>query len=301
MAVPFPFVSGAVLTAAQLNAITSLPTTAKTASATLTAAESVGYRVTMTSASATTITINTGVYATGDTVFITNLGTGICTVTAGTATVSSAGSLAIPQYGSGVLVMTATGTGIWYPSAVTTNGYLAATQKYGTTINIVSSTTETDILQASGYSIPANTLGANGNARVTIQMDYINNTGGALTMPTMRAYFGGTKILDTGAGGNQPASAVRQAGKLTLDLQNLNATNSQICTMGAFFSAQGVTTGSGGGNWSGTNGAGDFAFNLQNTAAIDTTAAATLRVTAQLSSSSSSHQLRAFASMIEFV
>lgn len=117
MAVPFPFVSGAVLTAAQLNAITSLPTTAKTASATLTAAESVGYRVTMTSASATTITINTGVYAAGDTVFITNLGAGPCTITAGTATVSSSGSLALPQYGSGVLVMTATGTGIWYPSA----------------------------------------------------------------------------------------------------------------------------------------------------------------------------------------
>lgn len=119
MTVPFPFVANAVLTAAQLNAITSLPTTAKTASATLTAAESVGYRVTMTSASATTITINTAVFATGDTVFITNLGTGICTVTAGTATVTSAGPLAIPQYGSGVLVMTATGSGIWYPSAGT--------------------------------------------------------------------------------------------------------------------------------------------------------------------------------------
>ena len=117
MTVPFPFVANAVLTAAQLNAITSLPTTAKTASATLTAAESVGYRVTMTSASATTITINTAVFATGDTVFITNLGTGVCTITAGTATVNSAGSLALPQYGSGVLVMTATGSGIFYPSA----------------------------------------------------------------------------------------------------------------------------------------------------------------------------------------
>ena len=117
MAVPFPFVANAVLTAAQMNAITSLPTTAKTASATLTAAESVGYRVTMTNASATTITINTSVYAAGDTVFITNLGAGTCTITAGTATVSSAASLALPQYGSGLLVMTATGTGVWYPSA----------------------------------------------------------------------------------------------------------------------------------------------------------------------------------------
>ena len=99
----------------------SMPTTAKTASATLTAAESVGYRVTMTSATATTITINTGVFAANDSVFITNLGTGVCTVTAGTATVSSAGSLAIPRFGSGLLVMTATGSGIYYPSAITGN------------------------------------------------------------------------------------------------------------------------------------------------------------------------------------
>ncbi|CAB4176180.1 hypothetical protein UFOVP1208_3 [uncultured Caudovirales phage] len=125
MTVPFPFVANAVLTAAQLNAITSLPTTAKTASATLTAAESVGYRVTMTSATATTITINTGVFATGDTVFITNLGTATCTITAGTATITSAGSLVLTQYGSGLLVMTATGSGVWYASSGTT-GYVTA-------------------------------------------------------------------------------------------------------------------------------------------------------------------------------
>ena len=116
MTVPFPFVANAVLTAAQLNAITSLPTTAKTASATLTAAEAVGYRVTMTAATATTITINTAVFAAGDTVFITNLGTAGCTITSGTATITSSGRFVIPPNGSGLLVMTATGTGVWYPS-----------------------------------------------------------------------------------------------------------------------------------------------------------------------------------------
>ena len=158
MTVPFPFVANAVLTAAQLNAITSLPTTAKTASATLTAAEAVGYRVTMTSASATTITINTAVFATGDTVFITNLGTGVCTVTAGTATVSTAGSLAIPQYGSGVLVMTATGTGIYYPSGAVATRELAYAEK--TTDTSVTSTTTNgaDICTTSSVTFDGSTV-----------------------------------------------------------------------------------------------------------------------------------------------
>ena len=144
MTVPFPFVANAVLTAAQLNAITSLPTTAKTASATLTAAEAVGYRVTMTSASATTITINTAVFATGDTVFITNLGTGPCTITSGTATVSSAGSLTLPQYGSGLLVMASTSVGYFYPSVASSQlGYGERTSD--TTFTATSSATATDL------------------------------------------------------------------------------------------------------------------------------------------------------------
>lgn len=61
MTTPFPFVSGAVLTAAQLNAITTLPISAKTASYTL-AVGDVGSRVQMTNAGATTITVNTGIF-----------------------------------------------------------------------------------------------------------------------------------------------------------------------------------------------------------------------------------------------
>lgn len=188
MTVPFPFVANAVLTAAQLNAITSLPTTAKTASATLTAAESVGYRVTMTSASATTITINTAVFATGDTVFITNLGTGICTVTAGTATVSSAGSLAIPQYGSGVLVMTATGTGIWYPSAA------------GNAINTVASASSIAVTGDGTYlltgttSVATITGGTNGMT-ITVQA-----SAQASGIPVVLTYGTGANAIKLSAG-----------------------------------------------------------------------------------------------------
>jgi len=188
MTVPFPFVANAVLTAAQLNAITSLPTTAKTASATLTAAESVGYRVTMTSASATTITINTGVYATGDTVFITNLGAGICTVTAGTATVSSAGSLAIPQYGSGVLVMTATGTGIWYPSAA------------GAAVNTVASASSIAVTGDGTYLLTGTTTVATITGGVTGMTITVQASGQASGTPVVLTYGAGANAIKLAGG-----------------------------------------------------------------------------------------------------
>ena len=103
MTTPFPFVANTVLNASQLNAITTLPISAKTASATLVVGD-VGYRVQMTSASATTITVNTSIFSAGDTIWIQNMGTGVCTITSGTCTVSTASNLALAQYGGGTLV-----------------------------------------------------------------------------------------------------------------------------------------------------------------------------------------------------
>jgi hypothetical protein len=67
----------------------------------------------MNSASATTITVNTSLFAAGDTVFIQNIGAGVSTITAGTATVNTASSLALAQYESGTLYFTAAGTSIF--------------------------------------------------------------------------------------------------------------------------------------------------------------------------------------------
>ena len=118
MTTPFPFVSGAVLTAAQLNAITTLPISAKTANYTL-AVGDVGSRVQMTNAGATTITVNTGIFSAGDSVFIYNAGAGTCTISAvtpGTTTVLSAGGTAasptLTQYKSAACIKT--GTDAWY-------------------------------------------------------------------------------------------------------------------------------------------------------------------------------------------
>jgi len=112
------FTTGQVLTAAQMTSLQQTAmgggaATAKTASYVLVAADA-GGTVAMNAAGSTTITVNTGLFAAGDTVFIQNLGAGACTVTAGTATVATAGSLILPQNDAGILYFTATGTAIFY-------------------------------------------------------------------------------------------------------------------------------------------------------------------------------------------
>lgn len=126
------FNTGDVLTA---NAMNSLQNTAmlggspnaKTNSYTLVAADA-GTAITMSNAGATTITVNTGLFAAGDTVTILNIGAGTCTITAGTATVSKPtnATLALVQNAGGVLYFTATGAATFMPfdvgtAAVSTN------------------------------------------------------------------------------------------------------------------------------------------------------------------------------------
>jgi hypothetical protein len=129
------FTTGQVLTAAQMTSLQETamgggPATAKTTSYVLVAADA-GKTVAMNAAGATTITVNTGLFSAGDTVFIQNLGAGACTVTAGTATVATAGSLILPQNDAGILYFTSASAAIFYDyvqpgitSPVTTKGDL---------------------------------------------------------------------------------------------------------------------------------------------------------------------------------
>lgn len=110
------FTVGQVLTAAEMTTLQAndynQTVSAKVASYVLVAADA-GTRITMSNASATTVTVNTALFTAGDTLTITNIGAGVCTITAGTATVSTAGSLALSQYDSGTLYFTSTGVSIW--------------------------------------------------------------------------------------------------------------------------------------------------------------------------------------------
>ena len=131
------FTAGQILTAAQM---TTLQTNAynqtvsnKTASYVLTAAD-VGTRIVMNNAGATTITVNTSLFAAGDTLFIQNIGAGTCTITAGTATVTTAGSLALAQWGGGTLYFTSASAAIFFSGGGT--GYGAATGGSSSSITV---------------------------------------------------------------------------------------------------------------------------------------------------------------------
>jgi len=115
------FTTGQVLTAAQMTSLQQTAmgggsATAKTASYVLVAADA-GTSVLMNSASSTTITVNTALFAAGDTVYIQNLGAGVSTITAGTATVNTSASLALAQYEGGQLYFNSTSDAIFIKGA----------------------------------------------------------------------------------------------------------------------------------------------------------------------------------------
>lgn len=145
------FTAGQVLTAAQMDNLQAndynQTVSTKTASYTLVATDK-GTRVVMNAAGATTITVNTSLFSAGDTLYLQNIGAGVCTVQAGTATVSSAGPLAIPQYGSGTLYFTSAGVSIYFPSAVTIPTVSSALTLVGSATLSGSSTKITSVFSA---------------------------------------------------------------------------------------------------------------------------------------------------------
>ena len=116
------FTTGSVLTATQMNNLQAndynWTVSQKTASYVLVAADA-GTRIEMNAAGATTVTVNTGLFTAGDTLFIQNIGAGACTVTAGTATVNkaTAGSLTLSQYQGGTLYFVSASSAVFFADA----------------------------------------------------------------------------------------------------------------------------------------------------------------------------------------
>jgi len=109
------------MTSLQQTAMLGGDASAKVASYVLVAADA-GTAISMSNASATTITVNTGLFAAGDIVTIINLGAGVCTITAGTATVTTSGSLALSQNQGGVLRFTSASAAIFFQFATPASG-----------------------------------------------------------------------------------------------------------------------------------------------------------------------------------
>jgi hypothetical protein len=102
----------------------------------------------MNSASATTITVNTSIFAASDVVEIANIGAGVCTITAGTCTVGSTGTLALAQNATGKLIFISASAAIYLAGGVaaSSGGFVFIS---GTTFSA-----------ASTVSLPASTFSA---------------------------------------------------------------------------------------------------------------------------------------------
>jgi hypothetical protein len=197
------FVANTILTAAQMNTLQTndynQTVSTKTASYTLVAADA-GTTVVMNAAGATTITVNTSLFAANDTLKLSNIGAGVCTVTAGTATVSSAGPLAIPQYGGGTLYFTSAGVSVYSPTAVTvataSSGLTfisSGTVSAGTTISILNAFSTTYDFYSMRFS-NVETSGDNTEFRVRLGSSGSADTGANYNS---RGYYADTTISAT--------------------------------------------------------------------------------------------------------
>ena len=216
------FTAGQVLTAAQVNALQAndynQTVSTKTGDYVLVAADK-GTRVVMNSASAQTITVNTSLFSAGDTLFIQNIGAGVCTITAGTATVATAGSLALAQNAGGTLYFTSTGVSIFFPTVATcgATGLVFISKQTFTTsaavnINNCFSSTYTNyklLINATG-----STAAANGNIRMRVggvdnsALSYKRQFLRAISTTVSGSYdtLNETNVLDIGTGNSSVAT-----------------------------------------------------------------------------------------------
>ena len=193
------FTTGQVLTAAQMTSLQQTAmlggaASAKTASYTLVAADA-GTAISMSNVSATTITVNTALFAAGDTVHITNLGAGVCTITAGTATVNTSASLALAQYESGFLDFTSTSAAIFVKGAGSSASSSAVVQVKQATYDTSTSTNSTSYV-ASGLSLAITPTSATNKILVFVNLSAKTTRGGGDCAFFMRLRRDSTAILD---------------------------------------------------------------------------------------------------------
>ena len=244
---PYPFVANAILTASQLNSTYNVPVGAKTASYTLVAADG-GTRVQMNSASATNITVNTGLFSAGDSVWLQNIGAGTMTVLAGTATVTTAGSLAVSQYGGGELYFTGASAAIFFPSGGRSVAkYITAFTASGTYTPAAGVVYAIAYIRSGGGGV-GNSAGAGGTSSVAFAAGTISAVGGeAMT----EASYNAASVRNAGqANSGNGAISMNSA-----SVANIFGQNGALITAGGVVTpAVGVTVTIGAGGTAGTNG-----------------------------------------------
>lgn len=240
------FTTGSVLTAAQMNALQAndynWTVSQKTASYVLAAADA-GTRIEMNSGSATTVTVNTGLFTAGDTLFIQNIGSGVCTITAGTATVQKASnaSLALAQYQGGYLYFISASNAVFFADAgftspLTTKGDLFtwdtgnARLPVGTNGQalLADSTTATGLKWGSAASTPNFSLIGTGttSSGTTVTVSGISNVNTIMIL--LRAVTNTTAGIDLTMRLNGDTGSNYIATRTAVSLESTYSPNSQV-------------------------------------------------------------------------
>lgn len=145
MTTPFPFVAGQVLTAAQLNSISELPTRTLTATGNAVAADR--YSRIILNGSSISYTVNSATFDVGEVVHLYNINSTTATIAAGTGgvTINAAAGLTLAQYQSAILYAVSSTSFVLWKSAVSvsTPGLVYLTGASFTTATSVSLPTNT--------------------------------------------------------------------------------------------------------------------------------------------------------------
>lgn len=136
MPTPFPFTAGAVLTAAQLNSISELPTRTITSNDSAVAADA--YKRIILNGTSITYTINTSTFTTGQVVEIYNANSTVATIAAGAGiTLNGATVLTLEQYQTAELYATSATTFVLWPSNTRAGLELIKSQTIGSAVSTV--------------------------------------------------------------------------------------------------------------------------------------------------------------------
>jgi hypothetical protein len=255
MTTPFPFVAGAVLQAAQLNAITTLPINDQTASYTAVVGD-VGKRIVMNVASANTVTLNNSIFAVGDTIEVLNKGAGATTITAGAGVTLNGLSLVLSQYQGASITFLSASVALVFPTggSVKTPRITAFTAS-GTFTPAAGVTYAVAHILAGGGGNGKTGGGAGGNSSVAFAGGTITATGGTAANLNITVSYASAAAGATNSGQGATGSLFRQETHLSEGGVIMATNGAYIVAGGAVTPAVGITVTVGAGGTAGTNGA----------------------------------------------
>lgn len=239
-------------------------------------------------------TLGLGTVATESTVPMAKGGTGQTTQTAAMdalSPTSSKGDLLVDN-GTNVVRLAVGTAGFVLVANTTPAEGMAWTRENGSKLHatydqaeVNNTTTETDLVN---WSILENTLGATGGVEVLLK-GYLKNTVGSDRSYTLKIYWGGSVVWQDA--GNVTSNAQYRPFEIRFRIQNLNNTSKQslLGVVSSMSNLTGSTTGLG--NWGATDWTNVFcagtAGGAASTTAVDTTAAATVKVSLTMAAAAS--------------